>query len=67
MTQPPNPAPTGPKPRLDHNAEWDAPDADQPPHEASEVRDRSVLDSVGRAVSDPLRPLAETPVPAAPR
>ena len=26
MTQQPNSAPTSPKPRLDHNAEWDAPD-----------------------------------------
>ena len=55
MTQQSNPAPTAPKPRLDHNAEWDAPDRDQPHHEASDVRDRSVLDSVGRAVSIPRR------------
>ena len=67
MTQQPNPAPTAPKPRLDHNAEWDTPDGPELQHKPSDVHDRSVLDSVGRAVSDPLRPLADTATPGQPR
>ena len=67
MTQQPNPAPTAPEPRLDHNPEWDAPDGPEPQHKPSDVHDRGVLDSVGRAVTDPLRPPADSPAPGAPR
>lgn len=67
MTQIANPATTAPKPRLDHNAEWDATDGDQPRHKPSDVNDSGALDSLGRAISEPLRPTADTPVSRKPR
>ena len=44
----------------DHNAEWDSPDVERL-HHASEVVDRGMLDSIGRAVSAPLLPPESLP------
>lgn len=64
MTQPIPAAPPSTTPRVDHNAEWDAPDDDVRRRHPSEVRDRGVLDSFGRAVSAPLQPQPEPPTTA---
>ena len=66
MTQPSKPAsPTTANPpspathRVDHNAEWDADDGNEPPHGVLPVQDRGLLDSLGRAVSETVRPAAD--------
>ena len=46
-------APT--RPRTDHNAEWDADDDERPDGDPADVKDAGPLESLGRAISSPVR------------